>query len=364
MSAIVSIIINNYNYGHFLRDAIESVLKQTYSSVELIVVDDGSTDDSLTIIHDYRHHCIAIAQEHKGQAAALNAGFAQATGDVIIFLDADDQLHPQAAAMVAQTWEHHPNLARMNYRMEVIDHNGKSTGMIKPALHVPMPNGNLRNQVLHFADDMGWLPTSGNAYNAAVLRKIFPIPEQDFPILADCYLNHLTPLFGDVIAIEDVCASYRMHGHNNHEQGYVNMAQLRRSMVHWQASHRAIHHFAAPLGLNSTNLGSVTFAAHRLLSLRLAPALHPFSNDSLGKALSAGWRASLQRFDLRIPLRLLLLCWFVCVAIAPKKLVYWLAQQFLFPETRIPINALLQHFHRRRHHNQTQDGLAAFSQKY
>ncbi|MEL6334977.1 MAG: glycosyltransferase, partial [Cyanobacteria bacterium J06626_26] len=93
-SILVSVIISNYNYGRFITEAIESVLNQRYSNVELIVVDDGSTDNSRDIIQSYSHRLISVFQANSGQGAAFNAGLAQASGDIICFLDADDYYRP------------------------------------------------------------------------------------------------------------------------------------------------------------------------------------------------------------------------------------------------------------------------------
>ena len=93
---LVSVIVNNYNYGHFLSEAIDSALAQTYTRTEVIVVDDGSTDDSSEIIAGYGDRIIPVLKENGGQASAFNAGFAKSRGDVICFLDADDYLFPQA----------------------------------------------------------------------------------------------------------------------------------------------------------------------------------------------------------------------------------------------------------------------------
>ena len=84
-----SIVISNYNYGRYLPDAIDSALAQTYADTEVIVVDDGSTDDSRRIIEAYRDRIVAIFKANGGQASALNAGFAASGGEVIVFLDAD-----------------------------------------------------------------------------------------------------------------------------------------------------------------------------------------------------------------------------------------------------------------------------------
>src|SRR5438046_10766138 len=81
-NALVSIIVNNYNYERFLTEAIDSALNQTYYNTEVIVVDDGSTDGSLEIIASYGHQSIPLLKGNGGQNAALNAGFSLSRGDV------------------------------------------------------------------------------------------------------------------------------------------------------------------------------------------------------------------------------------------------------------------------------------------
>ena len=87
---LVSIIINNYNYGCFLQSAIDSALGQTYANIEVIVVDDGSVDNSKDIIRGYRDRIVPVLKENGGQASAFNAGFAKSRGEIICFLDSDD----------------------------------------------------------------------------------------------------------------------------------------------------------------------------------------------------------------------------------------------------------------------------------
>ena len=96
-----SVIINNYNYARFLRAAIDSALSQTYQNCEVVVVDDGSTDNSRDVIESYDRRVKAVYKCNGGQGSALNAGFEASSGDLIIFLDADDVLLPCAVETVA-----------------------------------------------------------------------------------------------------------------------------------------------------------------------------------------------------------------------------------------------------------------------
>jgi glycosyltransferase involved in cell wall biosynthesis len=90
----ISVIIPNYNYAQYLDQAIHSVLKQTYRNLELIVVNNGSTDNSLEVLDKYRNQIILIDQENLGQSGARNSGLSLAKGDLIAFLDADDFWEP------------------------------------------------------------------------------------------------------------------------------------------------------------------------------------------------------------------------------------------------------------------------------
>lgn len=92
----VTIVIPTYNTARYLLDAIDSVNKQTYQNIELIVVDDGSTDDTPNLLKNHPMQFTHFRQENAGQSAAMNFGWKQSTGDLLGYLSADDRLHPNA----------------------------------------------------------------------------------------------------------------------------------------------------------------------------------------------------------------------------------------------------------------------------
>lgn len=99
----VSVVIPTFNYGRFIVDAVESVLRQTFrGSVELIVVDDGSSDDTQERLRPYAGRIRSIVQENRGVSVARNRGILEATGEWIALLDADDQWHPQTLEMFSR----------------------------------------------------------------------------------------------------------------------------------------------------------------------------------------------------------------------------------------------------------------------
>lgn len=87
---LVSVIIPTYNNGQFIKEAIDSVLNQTYSEIEIIVVDDGSTDNTRKIVEKYKNRVKYLYKENSGSASARNMGIRESSGELIAFLDSDD----------------------------------------------------------------------------------------------------------------------------------------------------------------------------------------------------------------------------------------------------------------------------------
>ena len=92
---LVSVVIPNYNYGRYLKQAIDSVLAQSYPEVEIIVVDDGSTDDSDEVLKSYGERVRWFRQSNQGVSAARNLGIKESRGEFIGFMDADDLWLPK-----------------------------------------------------------------------------------------------------------------------------------------------------------------------------------------------------------------------------------------------------------------------------
>src|SRR5215469_12425788 len=138
---LVSIIITSYNYRRYLPDAIDSALNQTYPNTEVIVVDDGSTDNSREVIAGYDGRIVPVLKENGGQASAFNAGFELSRGDVICFLDSDDALFPTAIARAADLLRDE-EVAKVHWPLSVVDAQGNDTGKVVPSR--ALPEGELR----------------------------------------------------------------------------------------------------------------------------------------------------------------------------------------------------------------------------
>lgn len=97
MNKTITVIIPVYNAGRYLAHCLESIVQNSYRNLEIICINDGSTDNSLTLLYDFQkrdHRIVVINQENAGVAVARNVGMLHATGEFISFVDADDYVHP------------------------------------------------------------------------------------------------------------------------------------------------------------------------------------------------------------------------------------------------------------------------------
>ena len=209
---LASIIINNYNYGRFLDEAIRSACEQTYQPTEVIVVDDGSIDDSRAVIARYAGSVVPVLKENGGQASALNAGFAASRGEVVVFLDADDTLLPDALSSTVPLLADSA-VAKVHWPLQVIDVAGRPTGRLVPK--GLLPDGDFRELVRRAGSAcVNSPPTTGNAWSRWFLERVLPIPEQEHRISADAYLFGLAPALGLVRRSDRSLGCYRVHGTN------------------------------------------------------------------------------------------------------------------------------------------------------
>jgi glycosyltransferase involved in cell wall biosynthesis len=207
---LVSIIINNYNYGRFVADAIDSALAQTYSNREVIVVDDGSQDNSREVISSFGSRIKAVFKRNGGQSSAFNAGFAESSGDVICFLDSDDVFLPTKVEQVIdglatspQGWCFH--------------HVQWSDTSLRPIFTPPIPYStgkyDFRSELLEGKCRFAPPATSGLAFTRDLLNRLMPIPEI-ITITSDNYLKLSSLALEPGYFIAEQYALQRMHGEN------------------------------------------------------------------------------------------------------------------------------------------------------
>ncbi|WP_404789617.1 glycosyltransferase family 2 protein [Altericista sp. CCNU0014] len=307
----VSIIINNYNYEQFLPQSVDSALNQSYQHCEVIVVDDGSTDRSRTVLTSYGDRIRAIFQPNGKQAAALNAGFAACKGDIILFLDADDYLLPAAVEQIVAAFQ--PGVGKVHFRLEVVDGSSEPLGYFIPSVGMSLAAGEVWRKLLQTSSYVS-SPMSGNAYRRETLIPIFPIPDA-YKTTADDYLMISTPFYaGELAGIDEPIGAYRVHASNQWALTAVSGSRFRRFVTHDVQNFALLQQRAkelnltVPKDLERRSLGRIW---SRLASLRLEPQDHPVDSDRvlqlMGWGLTALWKYSSHNFPKRVIYSLLFL---------------------------------------------------------
>lgn len=234
---LVSIIITSYNYGCFLKETIDSALNQSYPFTEVVVVDDGSTDNSREIITSYGDSVVPILKENGGQASAFNAGFRVSRGDAICFVDSDDLLMPTAMEKAMQLLED-DGVAKAHWPLLIIDERGKPTGQV---MHLnDLAEGDLQSTVtLYGPAGYNWPSTSGNVWLRRFIEAVFPVPEMEYRIGPDVYLSALVPFYGQIKKVSSPQGCYRIHSENNTFRKPIEK-RVNEALLHWNHSFKVL----------------------------------------------------------------------------------------------------------------------------
>jgi hypothetical protein len=213
-----SVVITNYNYATYLRESIESALAQTLEGVEVVVVDDGSTDDSRSIIDSYGDRVKPVLKANGGQTSAINAGVRAASGQFVVCLDADDTVAPTALADAAGLFD--GEVTRVFWRLREVGPDGEPTGRVQPDWGEPAA-GDLRAVTLEQGPDAYvFPPQSGNAFARDVVEFACPLPELEHEwgtgsAHADTFLVDASGLLGSARELAEPAGTYRVHSSND-----------------------------------------------------------------------------------------------------------------------------------------------------
>lgn len=332
-SALVSVVIPNYNYAQFVGEAIESALALDWPRVEVIVVDDGSTDDSRFVIQRYALRVVVVHQSNSGQASACKAGFARSHGDIVIFLDSDDILDSRLIKAMAPHWN--PRVSKVQFQMKTVDAAGQDLGSVFPQYYlVPSPE-----QVREWALTAAAYPTppgSGNAYSRDFLARV--ISEVDaVDQFSDTSLLAAAPFLGDVLTIPEPLVSYRIHGRNDGAMLQLDASRFARECLRARRRFDYASSVARSAGLDPRDDAfrhGLAYLGYRAASWRLAPAEHPVQGDSGGLILADAMRAVRVAQGNSLVSRTIILAWLALVCLLPLSLAVKLLQWRFAPSTR------------------------------
>jgi hypothetical protein len=208
-----AILINNYNYARYLPDAVDSALAQEGVDVEVIVVDDGSTDGSLDVLGRYGDRITVVAKANGGQASSFNIGFEHANAPVILLLDADDRFLPGKAGVVCDALSD-PDVGWCFHPLAYVDADGAPTDVADGPPPLAGGRVDVRAAMRRGRPPSFLAPaTTGLAFRSTLLARILPMPVE-IRITADNYLKAAALGLSAGVVHAEPLAEQRLHGDN------------------------------------------------------------------------------------------------------------------------------------------------------
>jgi glycosyltransferase involved in cell wall biosynthesis len=324
-----SIVVVNHNYARFLQQAIDSALAQSYSNTEVVVVDDGSTDRSSEVIESYRERIKAVFENCAGQSSCYSRGLAASTGDLLLYLDADDFLHPDCLSEVIGHWT--KGCVKAHYYLAVVDESGS-------AMHAVVPTGRLRGgfdplKMMRIFGAYCSPPASGNVYSRDFLANILPMQNESelWTGGADSVTIFAAPFFGTIVAIPKVLGFYRRHA--NASGGVTSTFNAKTSLQRLEKEHEkdllrdrswqlAIRRTQTPKLLEPSRL------KRRMCYLRLSGrGLEPADNRVM--LFFKGVLSSIWWSGYSAPQKFIMSWWFLGMALLPLKTARFLIRPAL-----------------------------------
>lgn len=230
-----SVLVNTYNHGRFIDACIVSLLDQTRRPDEIIVYDDGSTDDTLVRLRRFEKHITVIAgvrqprPAHVAQAHAIYSAFQRSTGDLVFLLDGDDCFLPDKIESYLRAYVSAPDVALIHGPMLKIDESGVPLGSSnEPRKHVR----NHLHEIYRQQDVDFYYPTSSLAFSRGYLTRILPLDLSDgLRLWTDTRLSMAAPLFGSVVTLPTCHAFWRRHSRSHSLKTRSHTLQLQQTLM-------------------------------------------------------------------------------------------------------------------------------------
>lgn len=230
MQPTVSVVIPTYNQSQYLGQAIASALNQTRPPLEIIVVDDGSTDDTPAVLAGYGDRIRSVRQANAGVAAARNAGLGLASGDLLALLDSDDIWLPQKLERQVEQFVAHPELGLVHCGVVNVDGNGHPL-----AEYLDGMAGWVAPEMLLFRRAVVLGGGSATVVSRAVIETVGDF-DVNLPPSEDWDFYYRVASRFPIGFVPELLVHYRLHGAN----GHLNIARMERAMM--QGFAKAFHH--------------------------------------------------------------------------------------------------------------------------
>ena len=203
---LISVIIDNYNYGHFLSQSVDSVLNQTYKNSQIIIVDDGSTDNSREIIERYARvdsRITPVFKKNGGQMSAFNTAYRYVEGDIVAFLDSDDYWYLNKLEKIL--------VKHRDY--QVVQHYLSKNG--RGCYRRVNANVDWHNILMEYGYLYNHSVCSSLSFDSALLSGFFPFSnEEEMVYCADGVLLMMALSVTRIGFVEEELGFYRIHGDN------------------------------------------------------------------------------------------------------------------------------------------------------
>ncbi len=238
-SPLVSVLVANYNYDRYISETLESVLSQTYQNFEVIVCDDGSTDNSCEVIANYVRkdsRIKLISKQNGGVASALNAAYQASKGKIICLLDADDVWMDRKLEKVVEVFKSDAKYGFVIHNVIQIDGEGN---LIKPTpKYRRLASGWMGQEAL---ENGGFVynipPASALSVRREVAEILFPLNEA-FVRNADSLIFRCAPFITVIGSVLEVLSKFRLHGSNTTSQAFLTLDVLEKEKVTVERVHQ------------------------------------------------------------------------------------------------------------------------------
>lgn len=311
-----TILCATYNQADYLAEMVDSVTRQTCDDYELVIVDDGSTDDTAQVLQrilgtlppDLLERVVVARTRNGGQTAAFEHGFGVSRGAYVCLLDSDDRFAPDKLAALAQAVREHPEVGMLMHPLRVIGPSGAPTGVVRPQ-GANLSNGDLRAQMRRVARHSA-PGASGLVFRRDVLAQMFPAPTKSFNFAADAYLSFGASSLAPVLALHEPLADYRMQPGGQYFKRMLSAEGLRRQVAFQEvvadhfglsAAARRNSFFARNCYAVAMHGGSRVAGAREFTRLVSATATDPYFSAAQRFALIAFWSGTLLAGPRRFP---------------------------------------------------------------
>lgn len=211
---LVSVIVPTFNNGTFIKSALDSIFRQNYpmDKIEIIIIDDGSTDATLDIIKSYGDSVIYAYQENRGIASARNKGMSMAKGEIITFLDGDDEWHEERVQKVVKKFISNPRVGIVYHPVALIDKSGEviHRNFYRAFGYGEGLSGWIANEIFSGRVFCGG---SSFSFRRLITERICPIPE-DIKRGIDFYMAAIASCISQAEFIPEILGKYRIHDKN------------------------------------------------------------------------------------------------------------------------------------------------------